>query len=122
VASYYGPSGRPLGLNEWATLFELRGLDPDDSWWRRRSLAPGGAVSTVWLGIDHSFGSGPPLYWETMFFGCYDLDEEMLRHPSRPAAFDAHRTIVRWLWLDHAARVLVSAAVLAVVVIAASLT
>lgn len=122
MARYYGPGGGSLGLNEWATLFELRGLDPDDSWWRRRSRVPGGEVSTVWLGIDHSFGSGPPLYWETMIFGCYDRDEEMLRHPSRPAAFSAHRALVRGLWLAHAARVLAAAAVLAAVVIAASLT
>lgn len=26
-------------------------------------------VSTVFLGIDHSFGDGPPLLFETMIFG-----------------------------------------------------
>jgi hypothetical protein len=26
-------------------------------------------VSTVFLGLDHSFGGGPPLLWETMIFG-----------------------------------------------------
>jgi hypothetical protein len=26
-------------------------------------------VSTVFLGLDHSFGDGPPLLWETMIFG-----------------------------------------------------
>ena len=26
-------------------------------------------VSTVFLGIDHSFGDGPPVLWETMIFG-----------------------------------------------------
>jgi len=26
-------------------------------------------VSTVFLGIDHAFGSGPPLLFETMIFG-----------------------------------------------------
>ncbi len=30
---------------------------------------PGGRVSTVFLGLDHSFGSGPPLLFETMIFG-----------------------------------------------------
>lgn len=25
-------------------------------------------ISTVDLGLDHSFGEGPPLYWETMIF------------------------------------------------------
>lgn len=26
-------------------------------------------VSTVFLGLDHSFGVGPPILWETMVFG-----------------------------------------------------
>lgn len=30
---------------------------------------PGGHVSTVFLGLDHSFGSGAPLLFETMIFG-----------------------------------------------------
>lgn len=31
---------------------------------------PGGVlVSTVFLGLDHSFGSGPPILFETMIFG-----------------------------------------------------
>ena len=26
-------------------------------------------VSTVFLGMDHQFGEGPPILWETMVFG-----------------------------------------------------
>lgn len=26
-------------------------------------------ISTVFLGLDHSFRGGPPVVWETMFFG-----------------------------------------------------
>ncbi len=48
-------------------------------------------VSTVFLGLDHSFGNGVPLLFETMIFGgkydqyqdrCYSWDEaeEMHRH------------------------------------------
>lgn len=29
---------------------------------------PGGMVSTVFLGLDHQFGKGPPLLFETMLF------------------------------------------------------
>lgn len=28
----------------------------------------GVVVSTVFLGLDHSFGDGPPILWETMIF------------------------------------------------------
>ncbi len=30
-------------------------------------------VSTVFLGLDHSFGDGPPLLWESMAFGAPEL-------------------------------------------------
>lgn len=29
---------------------------------------PGGMVSTIFLGLDHQFGQGPPLLFETMVF------------------------------------------------------
>jgi hypothetical protein len=32
------------------------------------TLTNGLWVSTVWLGLDHSFGFGPPLIFETMVF------------------------------------------------------
>jgi len=32
------------------------------------NVGPGVAISTVFLGIDHSFGDGPPLLFETMIF------------------------------------------------------
>lgn len=35
-------------------------------------VAPGIRVSTVFLGLDHSFFEGPPLLFETMVFNDYD--------------------------------------------------
>lgn len=35
----------------------------------KRSELPGGVtVSTVFLGLDHSYGNGPPVLFETMIF------------------------------------------------------
>jgi hypothetical protein len=34
-------------------------------------VAPGVEVSTVFLGLDHSFGDGPPVLFETMVFDDY---------------------------------------------------
>jgi len=34
-----------------------------------RTEFDGGYVSTVFLGMDHSFTGGPPVLWETMIFG-----------------------------------------------------
>jgi hypothetical protein len=35
-------------------------------------------ISTVFLGLDHNYGSGPPVLWETMVFGG-ELDQEQTR-------------------------------------------
>ena len=57
-------------------------------------------VSTVFLGLDHSFGSGPPLLWETMIFGG-PLDGDEWRYASRAEAVAGHESAVL---AAHAAR------------------
>jgi len=47
-------------------------------------------VSTVFLGLDHQFGQGPPVLWETLVFGG-SLDGEMDRYTSRAAALAGHQ-------------------------------
>lgn len=48
-------------------------------------------VSTVFLGVDHSFGfGGPPVLWETFVFGGL-LDGEMDRYTSKEAALLGHQ-------------------------------
>ena len=51
-------------------------------------------VSTVFLGMDHSFGAGPPLLFETMVFGG-PLDEEQRRWHRRTEAEAGHKIVVR---------------------------
>jgi hypothetical protein len=52
------------------------------------------SVSTVFLGIDHSFGSGPPVLWETMVFGG-PMDQEQDRcSGSREQAEAMHAKMV----------------------------
>jgi hypothetical protein len=64
MGSYYDKAGRPITLDEWATLredgeyFRVAETTVADRWW----------VSTVWLGIDHGFGLGEPVIFETMVF------------------------------------------------------
>lgn len=60
-------AGEPVAepdLEKWALFFE--NLD------RRRveftRVGPA-AVSTVFLAINHAWGEGPPVLWETMIFG-----------------------------------------------------
>ena len=54
-------------------------------------------VSTVWLGLDHSFcREGPPLIFETMVFeskeNLHDLDCE--RYPTEAEAIEGHWRMV----------------------------
>ena len=50
-------------------------------------------VSTVWLGMDHSFGDGPPLIFETMVFGG-ELDQECDRYTTEEQAQQGHAAMV----------------------------
>ena len=68
VSRYYDRHGNPITLEQWAQLFK------NDEYKRVYGTVidtPGGQilVSTVWLGLDHSFWPDlPPLIFETMVF------------------------------------------------------
>lgn len=51
-------------------------------------------VSTVFLGLDHSFVGGPPVLWETMIFGG-NHDQDMWRYTSKADALLGHEQAVR---------------------------
>lgn len=51
-------------------------------------------VSTVFLGIDHNWGRGPPVLWETMIFGG-PHDEFQERYSSHESAVAGHARAVR---------------------------
>jgi hypothetical protein len=50
-------------------------------------------ISTVFLGIDHNYGSGPPLLFETMAFGG-KLDQECERYSTWIQAEQGHQAMV----------------------------
>lgn len=50
-------------------------------------------ISTIFLGIDHSFGDGKPLLFETMVFGG-ELDQEQDRCSTWDQAEAMHRIMV----------------------------
>jgi hypothetical protein len=56
---------RATDIMEWARAFE----QGDARRVAETNLPDGVWVSTVFLGIDHSWGGGPPLLFETMIFG-----------------------------------------------------
>lgn len=91
---YYDKKGKPITLMQWAQL-------TNDEAYRRISLTADGEhrVSTVWLGLDHNWGSGKKQIFETMVFkqGSWsDLDCQ--RYSTLSEAKKGHRAMVKkWL-------------------------
>lgn len=51
------------------------------------------SISTVFLGLDHSFGSGAPVLFESMVFGG-PLDQEQERYCTRDEALAGHAALL----------------------------
>ena len=54
-----------------------------------RSNFTDGTISTVFLGLNHQYGEGPPLLFETLVFGG-KLDGKMNRYSSKEEALIGH--------------------------------
>jgi len=58
-------------------------------------------VSTVFLGLDHNFGRGDPILFETMIFGG-PLNEQMWRYATYREAERGHEDAVTQARIAHA--------------------
>lgn len=86
---YYNRDGSPTELMEWAKNFEGdRKVCFTKFWW-------GGRLSTVFLGLDHSFGDGPPLIFETMLFTRKGHELGQWRYSAEKQAIEHHSQLVR---------------------------
>lgn len=100
---HYDFDGQPCTFHEWVDLVQ-RGWNDDRRFVGRTEIG-GYLVSTVWLGLDYSFGHGEPLMFETMIFDNrdieYDTDDELhetcRRWPSRHAAELGHAAAVNYV-------------------------
>lgn len=98
---YYDRQGKPYPGNSrqvvtaWAKDFN------DKSRLLKQNTLPNGVfVSTVWLGLDHSFSGGPPLIFETMVFPANSLDEKNCqRYSTEAEALQGHQEMVE-KWKD----------------------
>lgn len=94
MSDYYDRQGNPLEMMDWATRLTI------DKRVAETTLPNGRWVSTVWLGLDHSFApGGPPLIFETMVFpskgdmGELDCD----RYSTEAEALAGHaRMVEKW--------------------------
>ena len=98
VGGVYGMDGERITAREWSYLLEHPEL-------RRvgRDQIGDVLVSTVLLGLDHSYGVGPPLIFETMIFGeSHALDQEQWRYATREEALEGHARAVEIVRLEQA--------------------
>lgn len=91
MSEWYDPDGNPISDREVGPLMR----DPERKFVAKTHVHEV-EVSTVWLGLDHSFGDGPPLIFETMVFGG-PHDQYCERWPTKEAAQAGHDRIVAWL-------------------------
>ena len=93
---YYNKKGKPITLEEW------RKLHSNSKYKRIRqtTLSNGKWVSTVWLGINHSFQEDCILIFETMVFSTKDSLEDLdcERYLSEEEAIKGHeRMCKKWV-------------------------
>ncbi len=85
-----GKKTREVGLFEWAEWLERKNKDGGR---HDRHIASTKVknleVSTVFLGLDHSFGGKQPLLFETMIFGLEE-DNQQDRYETYDQAIEGH--------------------------------
>lgn len=91
---YYDRAGTPCSIEDYARSFELinrrvaltkvTGGNPPHTW----------EVSTVHLGLDHGYGDGPPLIFETMVFDPEGVGGELDRYSTEQQAREGHAAMV----------------------------
>ena len=83
--------GKVINLQEFGKLFE-------DKEYRRvgsTRLWNGDWVSTVWLGINHGFGTGPELWFETMVFDFKRNEKYQTRYTTLHQSEQGHELVVK---------------------------
>lgn len=96
---YYDRQGQPMSFDAWVESHKPSSFE------RHRRVAegttPGGQwVSTVWLGLDHAYGRGPPLIFETIVFSSRTGESESLdmeRYATEAEALIGHgKMLAKW--------------------------
>jgi hypothetical protein len=86
---YYDRDGQPMEMMDWARALEKdRTVEKTSMWF---GLVH---VSTVWLGLNHSYLPGqPPLIFETLVFFKFGGTGEMRRYSTEQQALQGHHEV-----------------------------
>lgn len=87
MSRYYDWDGSPITFDQWPEMFKDNRL--------AKTTVGGYHVSTVYLGLDHGWGDGPPLIFETMIFGSGALDNDCDRYSTREQALAGHEAAIQ---------------------------
>lgn len=103
MVGYFDRDGQPINVFQWAKLMEK---DAYRQVARTQDMKlHGRRVSTVWMGLDHQFGDGPPLIFESMVFNKEGESIDCRRSSTLEAAKDDHAELcAKWELSDPLAR------------------
>ncbi|HSV08577.1 MAG TPA: hypothetical protein VLI07_18820 [Candidatus Binatus sp.] len=98
LSEHFDRDGEPITMRQWGMLAH----DRDYKVVKQEHVGPY-FVSTVWLGLDHSFGRGPPIVFETMVFKEDRTDLECWRYATEAEAVEGHQLMCEQVRLVHEA-------------------
>lgn len=95
MLEYYDREGRLITQDQWFGYMEGES-------YKRVALTEtkGWYISTVWLGLSHQFGEGPPLIFETMVFTDDSAKADDLlcaRYSTEEEAKQGHEVVVNYM-------------------------
>lgn len=88
MSGYFDRNGVPMSQAAWMLKF--------NDWEYKRVAVDevgGVTVSTVWLGLNHQWGDGPPHIFESMVFGG-EFDQDCDRYSTEAEALAGHARFV----------------------------
>lgn len=87
--TYYDRDGSVITASKWGELFQIPEYKILQQTWLDNE--DGIMVSTVWLGLNHGYGTRRPLIFETMIFGMgIDGEEYQERYSTEAEAMEGH--------------------------------
>lgn len=86
MGDYYDWDGKPITMEEWVELFH-------DNRLALTKVGGDCTVSTVYLGLDHSWGDEAPMIFETLVSGG-PMDQDMFRYSTKQEAARGHENTV----------------------------
>ena len=97
---YFDRNGTPIDMDEWGVKNSSWEYKVVGRWASDGRIAPDDpssegqvSVSTVWLGINHGWGPGLPVIFETMIFGG-PYDDSCMRYCTEIEAYEGHQRTV----------------------------